>query len=96
MDRNLWDPGTRFYHHVTRDGRTEVTDREQIGFIPWYFRMAPPSAAAAWAQLTDPMGFAAPFGPTTVERRSPWFVHDALWAAAGGRGRAGRTPRARR
>ncbi|MFC6092606.1 discoidin domain-containing protein [Saccharothrix lopnurensis] len=78
VDKHLWSADEQFYRHVMRDDRTAVPDREQIGFVPWYFRMAPPSAAPAWAQLTDPMGFAARFGPTTVERRSPWFMHDAL------------------
>ncbi|MGC7100163.1 MGH1-like glycoside hydrolase domain-containing protein [Amycolatopsis lurida] len=81
MERHLWDPDAQFYKHVMRDGnpgREQLEDREQIGFIPWYFHMAPTANSAAWAQLTDPAGFAAPFGPTTVERRSPWFMHDAL------------------
>ncbi|QKV80130.1 discoidin domain-containing protein [Amycolatopsis sp. Hca4] len=80
QDRVLWDSGDAFYKHVMRDGnpaRTKIADREEMGFVPWYFHMAPAGAAAAWAQLTDPAGFAAPFGPTTVERRSPWFMHDA-------------------
>ena len=37
----------------------------------------------AWQQLTDPNGFAAPFGPTTAERRHPRFNerhnHECLW-----------------
>jgi hypothetical protein len=81
QDRYLWDGGDQFYEHVMRDGnpaRTRIADREEMGFVPWYFHMAPATAAAAWAQVTDPAGFAAPFGPTTVERRSPWFMHDAL------------------
>ena len=32
-----------------------------------------PDATAAFAQLTDPQGFAAPFGLTTAERRHPEF-----------------------
>jgi hypothetical protein len=81
QERYLWDSGDKFYKHVMRDdnpARTKIDDREQIGFIPWYFHMAPQGNAAAWSQLTDSAGFAAPFGPTTVERRSPWFMHDAL------------------
>ncbi|AGZ41897.1 MGH1-like glycoside hydrolase domain-containing protein [Actinoplanes friuliensis] len=75
QEKDLWDGS--FYKHVMRDG-TRITDREQIGFIPWYFHMPPAGNAAAWAQLTDPQGFAAPYGPTTTERRSPWFMHQAL------------------
>ncbi|MGW1885855.1 MGH1-like glycoside hydrolase domain-containing protein [Streptomyces sp. NPDC001970] len=81
QERWLWDEEDQFYKHVMRDGnpdRRKIADREQIGFVPWYFHMAPAENAAAWAQLTDPQGFSAPFGPTTVERRSPWFMHQAL------------------
>ncbi|WP_229716248.1 MGH1-like glycoside hydrolase domain-containing protein [Mangrovihabitans endophyticus] len=77
----LWDDDGDFFKHVMRDGNpshTPIADREEIGFVPWYFDMAPASDASAWAQLTDPDGFAAPYGPTTTERRSPWFMHDAL------------------
>lgn len=81
QERLLWDEEDQFYKHVMRDknpGRRKITDREQIGFLPWYFHMAPAGNAAAWAQLRDPEGFSAPFGPTTVERRSPWFMYQAL------------------
>ncbi|MFE1508643.1 discoidin domain-containing protein [Streptomyces sp. NPDC058726] len=81
QERRLWDEEDRFYKHVMRDGNPglrRIADREQIGFLPWYFHMAPARHAAAWAQLRDPQGFSAPFGPTTVERRSPWFMHEAL------------------
>jgi hypothetical protein len=81
LQTHLWDASASFYKHVMRDGnpaRTPIADREQIGYVPWYFHMAPAGNAAAWAQLTDPQGFAARFGPTTTERRSPWFMHQAL------------------
>ncbi|MEU6524218.1 discoidin domain-containing protein [Streptomyces sp. NPDC046924] len=81
QERWLWDEEDQFYKHVMRDGNPErrrLADREQIGYLPWYFHMAPADNAAAWAQLRDPEGFSAPFGPTTVERRSPWFMHQAL------------------
>jgi hypothetical protein len=76
-EKVLWDPDASFYKHVPLGG-APIADREEIGYIPWYFHMAPPQHAAAWAQLTDPQGFAAEYGPTTTERRSPWFMHDAL------------------
>ncbi len=81
QEAHLWDADAQFYKHVMRDGNpsnTKIADREEIGFIPWYFHMAPAENDDAWAQLLDPQGFKAPFGPTTVERRSPWFMHDAL------------------
>lgn len=55
---------------------TTLSDtREEIGFIPWYFELPQPGHGyeAAWAQLTNPRGFDAPFGITTAERRSPKF-----------------------
>lgn len=69
QERWLWDEKDQFYKHVMRDAnpdRRRIADREQIGFVPWYFHMAPAKNAAAWAQLTDPQGFAAPLG-----RREP-------------------------
>ncbi|WP_081238520.1 discoidin domain-containing protein [Streptomyces viridosporus] len=81
QERWLWDEEDQFYKHVMRDKNPErrrIADREQIGFLPWYFHMAPAGNAAAWAHLRDPEGFSAPFGPTTVERRSPWFMYQAL------------------
>jgi hypothetical protein len=41
------------------------------------FHMPNPSRSSAWAQLLDPQGFSGTFGPTTVKRRSPWFMFDA-------------------
>jgi hypothetical protein len=76
-EKVLWDSDDAFYKHVPLGGAA-IADREQMGYVPWYFHMAPPRNAAAWAQLTDPQGFAAPYGPATTERRSPWFMHDAL------------------
>ncbi|GIM89817.1 MGH1-like glycoside hydrolase domain-containing protein [Paractinoplanes toevensis] len=73
----LWDRSASFYKHVTKEGQ-RIADRELIGYLPWYFHMAPAQNSAAWAQLKDPQGFAAAYGPTTTERRSPWFMHDAL------------------
>ncbi|MFE6487862.1 discoidin domain-containing protein [Streptomyces sp. NPDC057757] len=81
QERWLWDAGDQFYKHVMRDNnpqRHKIADREQIGFLPWYFHMAPAENSAAWGQLLDPDGFMAPFGPTTVERRSRWFMYQAL------------------
>ena len=49
--------------------------REEIGFIPWMFGLPDDNQkfAAAWAQLTNPQGFSAPYGITTAERRHPEF-----------------------
>jgi mannosylglycerate hydrolase MGH1-like protein len=38
-----------------------------MGFAPWMFELPQPSDIAALAQLKDPQGFAATYGPTTAE-----------------------------
>jgi hypothetical protein len=48
--------------------------RELHGYVPWAFRMPDPGYEAAWQYLMDPSYFAAPFGPTTVERNDPMFL----------------------
>jgi hypothetical protein len=80
MQTFLWDPQRQFFYHMARDdnpNRQLVSSREEMGFVPWMFDMPSPSDSVAWQQLTDPQGFAAPYGPTTVERRSPWFMYQA-------------------
>jgi hypothetical protein len=70
----LWDPSAKFFKVRRQDG-TWSDAREAIGFIPWYFELPPPTSefTQAFAQLTDPDGFHAPFGLTTAERRHPRF-----------------------
>jgi hypothetical protein len=70
----LWNPAAKFFEVQLEDG-TSANVREQIGFIPWYFGLPEPGRGyeAAWAQLTDPQGFRAPYGITTAERRHPGF-----------------------
>jgi hypothetical protein len=50
--------------------------RELIGYVPWQFSLpdAGKGYEAAWKKLLDRDGFAAPFGPTTVERNDPMFL----------------------
>ena len=54
------DPSVASVAYVLSDAR------EAIGFIPWMFNLpdAAPTHAAAFAQITDPQGFAAAFGPS--------------------------------
>ncbi len=76
----LWDPARKFFFHMARDnnpGMTLLDTREEEGFVPWMFDLPLPSDAAAMAQLLDPQGFKASFGPTTAERRSRWFNYQA-------------------
>jgi hypothetical protein len=50
--------------------------RELIGYVPWQFAMpdAGKGYEAAWKKLLAADGFAAPFGPSTVERNDPMFL----------------------
>jgi hypothetical protein len=50
--------------------------RELIGYVPWQFSMpdAGKGYEVAWKKLLDKDGFAASFGPTTVERNDPMFL----------------------
>jgi hypothetical protein len=86
MDAQLWDPARQFYFHMmTRNAAqayahpegTLLDGREQVGFVPWYFNMPDEDRSIAWAQLVDPQGFAAPYGPTTAEQRHPLYMHEA-------------------
>ncbi|WP_072479581.1 MGH1-like glycoside hydrolase domain-containing protein [Amycolatopsis australiensis] len=80
MQKWLWDPQRGFYYAMPRDGNPQHRlsgTREQIGYLPWMFGAAEPGDHPAWAQLLDPQGFASAYGPTTAERRSPFFMTDA-------------------
>ncbi|HLG77520.1 MAG TPA: glycosyl hydrolase family 65 protein [Ktedonobacteraceae bacterium] len=63
-----------------------VDVREIQGYLPWYFLLPDTGYEAAWLQLRDSQGFAAPYGPSTAERRHPYwwpaptlYQHDCLW-----------------
>ncbi|SEF24047.1 NPCBM-associated, NEW3 domain of alpha-galactosidase [Amycolatopsis pretoriensis] len=80
LQKWLWDPARGFYYAMARDDNPDHRlsgSREQIGFVPWMFGAAQPADSAAWSQLLDPNGFASAYGPTTAERRSPFFMKDA-------------------
>lgn len=79
---HLWDTNANFFKiliaanpSVTSVPYVPSDAREAIGYIPWMFNLPDPQSAhaAAFAQLTDPQGFSAPFGLTTAERRHPEF-----------------------
>lgn len=71
---HLWNASAQFFEVREEDGKFADV-REELGYIPWYFELPEPDRgyAAAWAQLTDPRGFSAPYGIRTAERRSPYF-----------------------
>lgn len=62
--------------HQTGQFAGDPHGRELIGYVPWQFSLpdAGKGYEAAWAKLQDKDGFAAAFGPTTVERNDPLFV----------------------
>lgn len=70
----LWNERHQFFE-VRREEGTLAEVREEIGFIPWYFKLPEANRGyeVAWAQLADEKGFRAPFGITTAERRHPEF-----------------------
>jgi hypothetical protein len=59
--------------HQTGKFAGDPHGRELIGYVPWQFGLPDAGYEAAWKYLTDQAYFAAPFGPTTVERHDPLF-----------------------
>ncbi|EGO53993.1 hypothetical protein NEUTE1DRAFT_140342 [Neurospora tetrasperma FGSC 2508] len=67
----LWDTNAQNYKHRARDNNPSgalLTTREIMGYLPH---------SAAFAQLKDSQGFSARYGPTTAERRSKLYMHEA-------------------
>ena len=62
--------------HQTGRHAGSAFGRELIGYVPWQFSMpdAGKGYEVAWRTVLDADGFAAPFGPTTVERHDPMFL----------------------
>ena len=85
INRRLWDEDACFYKVIPRNGEGVLApDRELIGYLPWLYGIPLPEYLPAWEQLFDPEGFRAPYGPTTVEQRSPRFIlsyegHECQW-----------------
>jgi len=76
----LWDASRNFFYHMARDNNPTgalLDTREEEGFVPWMFEMPKAADSVAMAELLDPQGFKANFGPTTAERRSRWFNYQA-------------------
>ncbi|KAG5806806.1 hypothetical protein H9Q74_008961 [Fusarium xylarioides] len=81
VQKHLWDDKSNFYKHQARDDNPSgslLGTREIMGYLPWMFAMpCDESQFAAFSQLKDPQGFFSNSGPTTAERRSKWFMHEA-------------------
>lgn len=81
----LWDDAANFYKAIPRHADMSVTPcREEFGYVPFMYGIPDKDKLIAWEQLFDEQGFKAPFGPTTVEQRSPDFKiayegHECQW-----------------
>lgn len=85
VNDRLWDESARFYKVIPRHGDMSFSHaREQHGYVPWMFGIPGSERNDAWANLTDPQGFKAAYGPTTVEQRAEGFKvvyegHECQW-----------------
>ncbi len=86
LNKKLWDKSAQFYMVLPQNGSADIFSphRELHGYTPWYFGLAPKEYAIAWEQVLDEKGFKAPFGLTSLERRSPLFQinyvgHECQW-----------------
>ena len=85
INERLWDPQAEFYKVIPLNEKREFSHaRELLGYTPWFYNIPPENHSTAWKQLLNPEGFAAPYGPTTVEQRCPDFKlsykgHECQW-----------------
>lgn len=81
----LWSPSQQFFDDILlpgNPGRTPLLQRQETGFVPWYFDMPSATDSVAWKQLMDPQGFGTAYGPTTLEVRSPYYMENAYTPGA--------------
>ena len=71
----LWNESDGFFETLTTGG-VSVGVRELIGYVPWAYNLPDDDKtySAAFAQLLDPQGFLAAYGPTTLEQRNADFM----------------------
>lgn len=79
----LWDAERNFFMTVATNG-VRGTVKELHGYAPWYFGLDLKGHEAAWKPFADSDGFAAPWGLTFPERRTPGFAisyagHPCQW-----------------
>jgi hypothetical protein len=85
VNEKLWDESARFYKVIPRHGDMQFSPaRELHGYVPWMFGIPGADRSDAWQHLGDTLGFKAPYGPTTAERRADGFKvnysgHDCQW-----------------
>ncbi|KAI5861539.1 Six-hairpin glycosidase-like protein [Durotheca rogersii] len=79
MLQRMWAPEQQFFMDIIKPNNpnlTRLTGREQVGVFPYRFGIGLDTfhAQPAVDSLFDPDGFMAPYGPTTLEVRDPWFM----------------------
>ncbi|KAI1451246.1 Six-hairpin glycosidase-like protein [Annulohypoxylon moriforme] len=79
MYTRMWAPEQQFFMDIIRPNNpnlTRLTGREQVGLFPYRFGIGLNKSYAQPAvdSMFDPEGFLAPYGPTTLEIRDPWFM----------------------
>ena len=84
MEKTLWNSQRGFFMTRNVDSREQVNVRELHGYTPWYFLDMAPEYDTAWRLLSDPEGFAAPYGLTSAEQSHPGFIiaregHECQW-----------------
>jgi hypothetical protein len=85
LQRYLWSDSQQFFDDVLlpdNPSLSQLDQRQETGFVPWYFNMPSPSDSDAWAQLMNPEGFYTPYGPPTLEVRSQYYMQDAYTPGA--------------
>ncbi|KAI0592864.1 Six-hairpin glycosidase-like protein [Biscogniauxia sp. FL1348] len=75
----MWATEQRFFMDIIRPGNPKLiplSGREQVGLFPYRFGIGLNQSYAQPAvdAMFDTDGFLAPFGPTTLEIRDPWFM----------------------
>jgi hypothetical protein len=86
MQRYLWSGSQQFFDDVLlpdNPSLSQLDQRQETGFVPWYFDMPSASDSDAWAQLMNPEGFYTQYGPPTLEVRSQYYMQNAYTPGAG-------------
>lgn len=83
LKSRLWDPSRQFFMTVAPNG-VRGTVKELNGYAPWYFALDMKGYEAAWKPFAEAEGFAAKWGLTFPERRTPGFTlsyegHPCQW-----------------
>jgi hypothetical protein len=82
INEELWNPAIGMYA-VRSDAGELQNVREQIGYIPWMYGIAPAGRDECFRYLLDESCFLAPYGLRTADASHPDyrkpFHHECLW-----------------